>query len=416
MKRYVKLAAALAIAGFAAGCSRISKVLFMSMVIVGLSACSKDDTAATTNEFSSLPEVTGPVTTNGATSIGNLSASTGVLLGSPSFLNTNSRPMCENVNLLKEVLREAAGPDKILCYMGAMKSSGVIPGTLDLADGEYHYIKLQNLSQGREATEPVVKFQIVKTDGVISSFKMYSCFGGSTTPTQSEYISQTFVGTNATIITKNVGSQTDGADSQSYGSSMTTTGVYDSGWSSKNITGFRYYSSTGTYAGSNVTTINLDQYADQVNMAIAMKGLYGGNLFTNKFYTQAQLIGSTLATFALGDGSSKVSMSYDEGNNSSVEFSDSGTIAWDGDTKDALGDATTSAYYVGANAGTIPNTPDDTQVVTFGTGETWDCALPDGASWTNADFTVGGATVEAGMAACEAKFLGNGQWYQCPYN
>ena len=145
----------------------------LTLTTAGIVACSSNSSSGsgstTTNEFASLPEVTGPVSTNAPTSvrpssIDAFTASTGVVLNSvgASDFTGKSLQMCENVNYIKEILREAAGPDKILCYMGKMKATGVLPSSLNIADGAVHYVKLLNLpDSGGGSQVPRVKFQIV---------------------------------------------------------------------------------------------------------------------------------------------------------------------------------------------------------------------------------------------------------------
>lgn len=404
------------------------KVYLASAILLGLTACSKSSSssteASTSIGFSNLAEVTGPVSSAapsvlsmsklGTLSYGILAASTGVSLASPgTFSSGNSVPLCENVNYLKEILREASSPDKILCYMGKMKDAGVIPSTLDIADGQIHYIKLVNLQGGGGGnTTPYVKFQLVKNGNSVSSFKMWSCFSGSSaSPTQSEYISEVFNELAVTVVSKNKGSE----NSNSYGSSMTATGNYAGGaWSSKNINGYRYYSGSGN---TNVMTLDMNQYSDRLDLSIAMNGTYGTSTYLNKFFTVAQILGADkLATLAVGNGSSKYSMSFDNSADGYGAFSESGVKSWNGDTRTNLSDATQGDYYVKANAGTIPADPNTSNTITFSGDEAWDCSVAAGASFVEADFTVGGSTIEAGMQACEGKFLGNGgQWLQCPY-
>lgn len=398
--------------------------LMAALVAVGCTKSSDETTSASdTNVFSSLPEVTGPVLSVASSSVlqglGKVSAqaaTTGVSLSSPgTFASGTSPAMCENINLIKEILREASGPDKILCYMGKMKSSGVIPSSMTIDDGEVKYIKLKNLGEGG-SVDPVVRFKIVKTDGAITTFEMASCFGGSSSPVQSEYIKQTFSGTTASVVTKNKGSES----TMSYGSSMTTTGEYDNGWVSKNISGFRYYSDSSSSSG-NVMTLNLDQFSDIFKMAIAMNGTYSGSTFSNRFFTVAQVLGTEkLATLAIGDGSSKAEMSYTQGSpcSSNCSHTFSNTVSWNGDTKTDLSTASTGDYYTAASAGTVPSAPNSSQTVSFSGDEAWDCTVPDGGSFVEADFSAGGTAIQEGMQSCNDKYIDSngGGWLQCPYN
>lgn len=392
----------------------------MIAALATLSCTKSTDTATTesssSNVFSSLPEVTGPVTSNVASSLGRYSqlnspqaATTGVLLSSPGSFTNKSGPMCENVRLVTEIMREASGPDKIMCYMGKMKSTGVLPSSLTIDDGVVHYIKLKNLGEG-DSVDPVVRFKIVKTDGAVSLFEMASCFGGSSgSPQQSEYIKQSFSGTTATVVTKNLG----GESTMSWGSSMTTTGEYDNGWVSKNINGFRYFNDT-QHSYQNVMSINLDQFSDVFKMGIAMNGTASGGTYSNRFYTVAQILNaSKLSTLAIGDGSSQAAMSFNDG---SQTHSFSGNVSWNGDTKENLSTASSGDYYSLASSGALPTAPSSSQTVTFSTDESWDCTVPSGESFIEADFSSGGTAIQEGMQACNDKFLGDGgEWLQCPY-
>lgn len=392
----------------------------MSTVVL-VNACSSGGggSSATANEFSSLPEVTGPVTSNGTLGIGTL-ATTGVVLSSPgTFSSGMSLQMCENVNLLKEIMREASQPDKILCYMGAMKSAGVIPASVNLADGELKYVRLTNLpaeaqsfrikKSSRENSQPIVRFRIEKTNGAVTSFKMHSCFDGTpSSPTQSEYISQVFASGIATVTSKYSGSES----TMSFGSEMTATGNFSNAWDTKNISGQRYFSDSGQ---SNKMTINMDQFSNQLEMSIAMQGIHGSDAFTNRFFTVAQLIGTSPSTFAIGDGSSKVNMSYDQGNNSSIEHSDTATYSWNGDTRMNITPASSGTYYTSADTGTVPAAPGSATPISFTGDEAWDCTVPSGATVIDADFTVGGLTIVNGMNACNTKYGEGGSWINCPY-
>lgn len=405
--------------------SQFHRKIIIPGLVLGLfaliGACSKksdSESSVVANEFASLPEVTGPVSTSAA-SLGlmntKLEATTGVPLATVStatFSAGMSVPMCENVNNIKEILREAASPDKILCYMGKMKATGVIPASLNIADGGVHYLKLVNLpgeGGGDRNSTPQIKFQIVKTNGAVSSFKMWSCFSGTASvPEQSEYLVQSFTGEDATVSSKYKGSES-GA---SYGSSMTATGKFVNGsWSSKNISGFKYFNQSSNIF---VNTLNLDQYSDRFEMAIAMNGTYGGNTFSNRFFTVTQIIGgSSLATTAIGDGSSNYVMSHVP--SSGPSFSQSGVVSWNGDTKMNLSTASDGDYYSAANAGTVPAAPSSSQTVSFSGDEAWDCTAPEGSAFVDADFTVGGSAILEGMQACEAKYIENNEWVNCPY-
>jgi hypothetical protein len=399
--------------------------LMAGLVLAGtLVSCGSDnDRSSSSSTLSSLPESTGPVSSTaliagllGGKVVQNL-ATTGQSLNSLSFSSGQSLPFCENANIIKSILSEMAQPDKILCYMGKMESNGLMSGISNVADGQFHYMKLLNMGGGGSNSEPTIKFKIAKTGSSISSFVMYSCFSGTTSaPTQSEFISQTFTGadlSSATIISKNIGSSTESGTTSSYGSSVTVTGTYSfttGEWTSaKSITANRYYAQTGTYTGNYAMTLTGTEYADTFRASVAMNGGFGSDTYSNRFYTVMQLIrGDSIADLAFGDGASNYVMSYDQ-NNDGADFTDTNTAAWDGDTK-AVGTYSSSSYKSLVDAGTVPSAP-STGSVTFTGDEAWDCSLPSGESWVSINFT---ASTEASIMTCEDEFISQ-SWVSCPY-
>lgn len=391
------------------------------------SSSSSTTSSAVATDISSLPTASGEVSSTSsltaavtagyaaqaAAEIFPLS-STGIVLKNTTtsnFSSGKSTGMCEVANSVKSVLGEATNPDQILCYVGAMKDSGIISSGID--DGNWHYIKLSNLSGGGTNTTPYIKMKIQKSGQVITSFTMYSCFNGtSAAPSQSEYIQQSF-GSSASIVSKYTGSESG----DSYGGSVSASGTLNSSgqWSSKTLTALSYYAnSTSSYN----TTATINQFADYLTISSSQKGTFasGSNTstFSNIYYGAVQLINdSSMATLALGDGSVKYSINASGSGGTSWSHSASGSESWNGDTQTALGDATTGDYYSTVNSATLPSAPSSVQVISFSGDEVWDCSLPAGSTWSDADFNAGGSSLSTAMTACENKIgLGRG-WIDC---
>lgn len=381
-----------------------------------LSACggggdSGSSASTTTGTLAALPKATGPVSGSSSSSIGSL-ATTGLALkswGSSALWNSSSksRAMCETGLLVRDALSEAMSPDKIACYLGAIQKSGGFSS--DIATGSYVYVKLQNMP-GDASNQPRIKMKIVKSGGAITGFEMFSCFAANGA-TQSEYFNQTISSGSVSMISKNIGSDSG----NTYGSKCSVSGTVDSSyaWTSKSLSVERLWDGTANSNGSFSQAATITQRASSLIVNGYQKGTFGNgataNIFTNKFYTVAQLLNaSTPKNLALGDGSGKYSMDWCIDSNSNgnctgegTAFAASGTDAWTGDDRLKMGTPSSSTYYTEANAGSLPSsTP--TVSVTFDTAEQWNCSLPSEYMTVDLSNMADTSTaLGAAMAACD---------------
>lgn len=379
---------------------------------IAVSGCSTSTTGPT--DLSGLPTATGAVSSGTAVSLsdvrrgGNLfNATTGVVLAdaATSTFSGKSRVMCEMTAAVRNILREAAQPDKIQCYVGAMEAAGVFSNSYD---GDYHYYKLAGAGGEDGSGALQIKFKAVKTNGVISNFEMFTCQNS----VQSEYISTTLSGTNASIGAVSSHSQTFGSDTFSGANRVSVSGTFSNGaWSgTKTITAQGEFSQSGTFTFSDERYVELTQGPSTLTFKGYGSNSFGGHTGTSSIYAVIQGIGmGDMTTFAVGDGTGKAEFTYDS-------FSHTGTVSWNGDTKLNLSSASDGDYYSEVNAATLPSaTSPDT---TFTTAETWNCAPATSFSEINFAAMQSNTSFSTNFQACNTNY-GFGeeaqQWIDCPH-
>ena len=389
------------------------------------SSCSKNDNLlGISSELSSLPRVTGPVSTSAITAgvfpagkiISGL-ASNGVILGQleSNTFSGKSNFICAAANNLSQILREASQPEKIQCYLGTMESAGMMNG-VNLTSGEYIYMKLKNMgdTEEGEATEPVIKMKLVKENGRIRTFEMFSCFASLSG--NNEYVLQEFTGTGdsrtGSIISKYVGTE----GTASFGSLTSVNGNYNfltGAWESKTFSGTRTYSDSGD-SSTFSQLLTAEQYSDYITLSGAERSIFGGNLALNTFYSASQLINADdLSTLAIGDTSMRANFSYDQGNDASPEFTASGYYSINGDSLTDLGTASDGDFYDEVDGATLPSAATGSETVVLDSSQQWDCTLPSGASWVNLDFSTEPANFISEMDVTCGGI--ESEWAQCDY-
>ena len=422
--------------------------VFLGVSITGLlaSGCfssgggSSSTSATGISTLDALPAATGPVVGGGGSGLvkhfSNLSSTTGTKLSDMGKLDENGNPIvsfgsrafCENSNLIKQVIKEASGPDKILCYISAMKATGIIPSSENVYDGNWHHWALSGMgADGDGAPEegaPLVKFRITKdSSGKISDFKMYSCFGESGgTPVQSEYISQSFSGSSAVVTSKYVGSES----SINFGAEVTASGEVNSSgeWVSKNLVAKNYHFGDG----SNFSMfMDMNQYPDYITLSGYQKGVFASVqeselgpipitlTFDNKMETYVELINpENLSNLALGHGSSSVNFTVTIAADlfdTPVTFNHLDVESWNGDTRQI----DPSGPYVSNVSSATLMSSSAPSAITFGAGEEWDCDVSS-ISETVADMSNGNLIstgMGAAMMACDDKFGSGTEWIEC---
>jgi len=420
--------------------SRLKNLAVLSS-LVALASCggsgggSSGSSSSAPSTLESLPAATGPVVSTGSSLLASArkakrtsdrilqyaTANTGVVLNNAdgtTFGNaSNSTAFCEVTNMVKNIFREASTPDKILCYMAAMKANGVL--TDSIYNGNWNYFKLINVPGGDDGNPtPYIKTRILKQNGAISDFKMYSCFSGTTmAPEQSEYISQTFSSTTATVVAKNTGS--DSLSGDTYGSTVSASGTVDGSgeWTDKTLEASNYWRNG---AQENNQSMTLTQGPASISLEGYQKGDWASGTFegtySNAFVAFVETLNNgNLTTLALGNGSARVNISNTFDDTSDGDPSASQTMtgyeSWNGDDKDALADEATGDYYSEVESVTLPTVPGTVAAISFSGDEAWDCQA-DG-SFTDADLADGGTGLVEDMQACEETFGLEDSWVDC---
>jgi len=379
------------------------KSLFFAVVaIIGtlaISNCSSSSssTAATATTLSALPTASGPVTSSSIHKLDlQTDATTGIRLTALAGLTwntTHSGPMCQVSSSVVRLLSEASQPDKILCYVGAMEANGAFTASYDGTD-KYYTLTVS----GRPESAMKIKFNITKTAGAITDFKMWMCQDGSRRAyAQSEYVSTSLSAGTATVTSVGVHTGNFGTGSQR---TVATGGFNSSGnWTSKTITHTGAFSGgSGGSAFSHSQSMSLTQGTDSFTLSGYHNGYYGGtsNTQTGRFYSVIQALGlSNLSTASIGSGTAKYAFSFPGGGGGTD------TKSWHGDTRlpEASG---TASYFTTVDSQTLPTAASIT-APTFAGAEIWDCssgsATSEAISMANPS-----AALQSAITACDTKF------------
>jgi hypothetical protein len=399
-------------------------LLYSSVVALSLAACAKksstEESASTSVALAALPKATAPVVGNSGSALGveSFAATTGIALkasGVAANWTSKSREACEVAQATREIFSEAMSPDKIGCYMGAVLKNNKFSGA-NVLSGDYVYFKLQNMGEGGGGggVEPRVKMKAVLTNGVVTTFEMFSCFSASgSTPIQSEYLSVVNSDSDVTLTSKYIGSESG----NSYGSSISAVGEINSSgqWLSKTINAQKFWN--GGSNGAFYQVGSFTQYANYLLFSLSSYGAFGPT-GANRYYFSAAMYGasqilnsSTPKDLALGDMSVKYAIDSCQDTNSSggcnagdSRFNTSATVSVDGDLLTRLGTASNGTYYATANAGSTPSVTTSVSV-SFAAAETWDCTTS--GTWGTVDLTdMANASSALGidMAACDSAY------------
>ncbi len=386
---------------------------FLSVVFF-LHACgSSTTTSSGPTSLESLPKATGSVSASSISKIANASkasptrfdlqtaASTGVLMTAwddQTWNSTKSAPGCNIGQSIIRLLSEAAQPDKIMCYVGAMEKLGAFTGSYD---GTNKFYTLSGAGGGGRpgGGTMLIKFNMTKdSSGVISDFKMWMCQSSGRVTTQSEYVAESISGTTATVTSVGVHSGDFGSGSQrtAVTGAVTSAGV----WTSKTITHTGAFSGgSGGSAFSHSQYLTLTQASDSFTLNGYMSGYHGGssNTDSGRFYAVMQGLNlGTLATAALGSGTGKFEFTH-----TGSRPTHTATKSWNGDTM-APESSTTASYYTEVNSATLPTAASIT-APTFSGTEIWDCSPDAGITSTTLNLEgVSGMPTET--AACDAKY------------
>ena len=303
-----------------------------------------------------------------------------------------------------------------------MKSTGIIPTSENVYDGNWHHWELSGMDSnddgfidGSDVT-PLIKFRITRdSNGKISEFKMFSCFGdNSGGPVQTEYISQTFSGSSAVVTSKYAGAEAGPGGTHTFGSEVTASGAVNSNgqWISKNLVSRSSYQ--GPMMQSFNMYMNMNQYSDYLTLSGYQNGNYsfGGTTFNfdTKMDSYIELLNAgSLSDLSLGHGSSKVDVSMGDG---SSTYTDNNLIeSWSGDTRDVI---LSGPYESNVSSASLISSS-SSGPVSFSMDEQWNCDVSS-ASATSANMSPGNlmaTNMDDAMLACEYKFGAGDQWIDC---
>ncbi len=337
--------------------------------------CSKRSTTSSSTAGSLLiPSISGPVGTWSAALAAQVAsgvfAGTGTAATGVSFSDSfcgGGMGACNSAldqvwSMTNSFLTAGKGADLYGCMVQAMANNSIVP---NLTDGEYHYAGDDEMG---------MKIKVVATDDVLESYEMFLC----SSSTQVGYVDATLTGTSVAFLMKSIQS--------GMGFSIDASGEYSDGaWLSKSMTFLADMTGLGKMKGS------ITQYSDYVDI----QGTSDTSTTDFQFYSRAQLLGSSPATYALGDGSAKAALD-------SVDLAGS-PVSWLGDSPaSVMGTAANGAFYADVTSGSYHALPlSDT--VTFGTAETWDCeSSADATNFMTA--AAGNTGFQTAIQACVDAF------------
>lgn len=380
--------------------------IYAMIFVLAVTGCGKSSTDAGVTSLAQLPKAIGPVVSGGAAvrsaraaveSQASALAVTGQSLanfGTPRWEAKDSEAFCQVGNMVRNLVREAGQPDKILCYVGIMEANGLFTGSYDGTDKFYRI----RMTEHDFRQEMRIKTNIGANAGRIETFKMYMCNDGRTS--NDEYVSQDLrQGAQVVSVSRHDFGGSTGAQRTAVSGNVDGKGR----WTSKKIVHGGTYAST--YEGNAFSFqqhLELDQGVDRFDLSgyfIHSNTFYGAGTGRVRSVVQGLNLGS-LVTAALGDGSAKGLFSHDPGIQS---------VSWNGDTRQDLADPAQGAYYPEVLAADLIEigTPD----VTFKEGETWDCQ----GGFVDLDLDAIRQQLEPQFRTCDETygFGANEGWVEC---
>ncbi|MBM4316278.1 MAG: hypothetical protein FJ116_02220 [Deltaproteobacteria bacterium] len=386
-------------------------------------ACSSDSSSSSATpsvtSLAALPAATGPVTSSREQAIRPASAGRALTAwhdnDGDNWGAAKSGPMCQAGEMVMRMLSDAAQPDKILCYVGAMEASGFFTASYN---GSNRFYVLSNPptalvrgQDGRAVGDMPIKFNITKTGAAITDFKMWMCMTTSKNRAadQMEYVSTSLTNGTATVTSVGVHAGAGFSASQR----TVATGNFNSSgdWTSKNITNTGSFSGgAGASAFQHKQQLSLTQGTDNYVLNGYFNGYHGGfsNTQTGQIYAKIQGLNlSSLATAALGDGTAYYSFTFpgpgkDSGQRPTTY---SATRSWNGDTQSPV-TADSGVYYSAVNGQTLPDAAAISEP-SFEGAEAWNCDTTDQTVTTidmGSNSFLGNASLQAALLSCNSQY------------
>jgi hypothetical protein len=348
--------------------------ILLGMTVLGLVGvgCSKKRSSSSAVSEILIPTISSPVSSSSyaasrfgsrvlaatGTATTGVSLSTSLCGGSMSACNSALSQVWSMTNAF---LTASKTNDMYSCIVQAMHNNSVISG---LGDGAYHYATGSDVG---------MKIKVTATGSSLENYEMFLCSSG----TQVGYVSATLTGTTVAFSMKQV--------SSGMGFSISASGEYSDGaWLSKSM----------TFLADVLSTAKMKASITQYPAYVDIKGTSDTASSDFQFYSRTQLLGSTPATYALGDGSAKAAA---DGN----ELSGS-PVSWLGDSPSSvLGTASSGAFYSDVSSGSYHALP-LSDSVSFGTAETWDCVATDATDFETS--LAGNTGFATDVQACQSSF------------
>lgn len=318
-----------------------TRLLLVSSAVtacLGLAACAKkkEESTSATNNYSIL-NVTGPVGGAGssAASTGSPGAlATGVLFSSGSV--AGGARAYYSFQEGQNFFRMGKQGDSMACVVRALANNNVIGTT-----GAPSYFDMEGQSR--------MRMTATSEGGAIVSYTIHSCANTNGTYAQDAYIGSSVTGGTGSLVFK--------LQQTGVAIAMTISGTVQNGiWESKSIAQDLIFSSM-------LMRSRITQGASTLSSQSAFKLDASTTMQMNSLST---LYGDSEATYALGDGS--VRLSLNSGADQTGHWDSSGV---DAGTSSHAASLSSAAYLA------IPTSGEMTTSTGFGTGETWDCALGD---------------------------------------
>lgn len=389
-------------------------VTISGLAAFAVSCGKKDDSSSSASAVTSLislPDGTGAVggaTLMGATALGDRDVPSAVTTPTPAKTgvplsgmtdakwSNKSRAACEFNQALKNMFRDIGQADKMKCIVGAMDKAGAVTGLTGGTEVVFNIGGAQKKDGTTQTAAGKVKVIASKdSSGAITSFKMWTCFNGTT---QDNFASITVADGKATIVQG--GANTFGTNTGKHRATCTGAIDADGKWT-KDKTCTQDGSMTGkmldgaTMSGSH----SLKLVQDSANIAISgcRTGTFGAKSHSNFMYSKAAMLStSDLSKISVGNGCAKYNFNFGDG------ASGSKTGCWTGDDLSWLVPPTDGEFYTEVDGQTLATTC--TALPDFQTGETWDCTPSAGVTAQTVQFAKMSKT---DMDACMKKDMGD---------
>lgn len=343
-----------------------ARVLFLFAGLLALLGSCTNKGQAPGGESLDIPKITTAVSGNGTSAI---VASVHPMAIHGASLNSDcttcgSGTSFQHVHSLASIfVIQGKIADMNSCMISAVSAYDIVPG---ITSGSFKYLRSDS-SQ--------MKVKVSVTDKVVSSFEIFNCDNG----VQTQYVT----GTNSN---GNVTFKLRGGDSNFFVSMDATGQMSGTNWTSKSLN-VGFYSSTMSQYSYSTVTQNQDYLDISGIIDTGTLGTLDGSDI--RLVSRAQLIGSSIQDYALGDGSIRIASGVGAASNNN----------WNGDT--AVHGSGPTTYDSAVASATLPSIP-TSRVTSFTGAEQWDCSEAEASIDFAARASSNSGFMNAVMACQEA--------------